>query len=388
MLAAAAVSAQSVDGFPESRFFEQRESFTPDGGAPIELRFLIAREGAGQAERLVRATRAALTVMSEWFGPLPAASGVEGSLTVAGVPWRSHGAPTDESVLIAPLRWLTPARDQSTERAVIAAMVRRYWDRGAAPTAFEQSLIIYSGTRAMHQLLEGSNFATLRFFGGAVPFSLRSLLLSPPVAYPRPRVWGFDELGSPAATTADVRRGVRALQTVERYVGWPAMLAALSRIRESGARDSDRLAAALSEARGTDLRSLVAECLRADAVFDYAIDDLRSAPGNAGLIETTVTIGRRGSGRFPAVPVVVRFADGSEARDHVDGMAPSTTLVYSAPTAAVAATIDPDTMLVLDDDRDNNAVVRAAPTSPLGVRLAMNWMAWLQNTMLSYTALV
>jgi hypothetical protein len=32
--------------------------------------------------------------------------------------------------------------------------------------------------------------------------------------------------------------------------------------------------------------------------------------------------------------------------------------------------------------------VRDAPSSPLGVRLALNWMAWLQNAMLSYTALL
>jgi hypothetical protein len=51
------------------------------------------------------------------------------------------------------------------------------------------------------------------------------------------------------------------------------------------------------------------------------------------------------------------------------------------------ATVDPDTMLLLDDDRDNNTIVRDAPVSPLGIRLALHWMAWLQNAMLSYTAL-
>jgi hypothetical protein len=395
---AAVAGAQSIDGLPESRFVEQRETFTPPGLGPIELRLLIAREVSGQQMRVVQATRTSLTTMSGWFGALPAVAAGEGppSLTVAGVPWRNGVGASDPGVAIAPLRWLVPGRDQSTERAVIAAIARQYWRKPSPADPLEESLIIYTATRAIHELLEGSNFETLRFFGGSVPFSLRSLLLSPPVGYPRPRVWGFAEVAAPPA--AAVRRGVRALQTIERYVGWPTLLSALSRMRESGRHDAASLAAALSEIRGTDLRSLVGECLREGAVFDYSLDGLHSAPGTAGLIETTVTINRRGSGRFTngdqagdreaAMPLLVRFADGSQARDHFDGAAPSVTLVYSAKTAAIAATIDPDAMLILDDNRDNNAILHDAPTSPLGLRLALNWMTWLQNAMLSYAALV
>ena len=63
---------------------------------------------------------------------------------------------------------------------------------------FEEALAVYTGTRAIHELLEGSNFEVVRFFGGLVPFPLRSVLLSPPVADPRPRVWRFEELPADA----------------------------------------------------------------------------------------------------------------------------------------------------------------------------------------------
>jgi hypothetical protein len=172
----------------------------------------------------------------------------------------------------------------------------------------------------------------------------------------------------------------------------------LSRLRAEHRRDPKAFAAALSDVRGSELGPLVGECLRADAVFDYSLDALQSQPGAAGLIETTVTITRRGSGRFAigdgegdaeaAMPVRIRFADGSEARDYFDGAAPASTLIYSAKTAAVAATVDPDAMLLLDVDRANNAIVLEARPSVLGIRLALNWMAWLQNAMLSYTALL
>lgn len=391
-LTAPAAGAQSIDGLPESRFVARAERFTPDGGSPIDVTFLVTPEAASQTARLIDATHAALSMLQGWFGPLPSSA-----LTVAGVPWPAHPASSRAGVAVVPVRWLAPTRDQSTERALIGAMVRQYWTAGAAADAFDQSLIAYITTRAIHQLLEGSNFAAPRFFGGFVPFPLRSVLLSPPVADPRPRVWDFTDRGD---RPDDVSRGVRALQTIERYVGWPTLLEAISTLRTTtpGNYDAGSFAEVLSGVRGTDLRFLVKECLRADADFDYVLDGLESHAGADGVIETTVTIARRGTGVFAiradgsdrdaTMPVVVRFEDGTALRDYFDGAAPSVTRIYSAKSAAIGAAIDPDLMLLLDVNRDNNAVVRDARRSPLGVRLALHWLGWLQNAMLSYTALV
>ena len=384
-----AAKAQLLDQLPESRFVKQSDRFTPDGGTPMDLRFAIPREAAGQTSRFVTITHTTLTLMSSWFGP-PTRS----SLDVAGVfspPGSLLGWNAGAGLVSVPVHWLTPARDQRTERELIAGIVREYWFKNKAPDRFEWALIFYTATRASHQLLEGSNFATPTFFGGFVPFPLRSILLSPPVADPRPRTWRFDEASS---VDAELTRGVRALQAIERYVGWPTMLEALSRVRLEDRRDAEAFATALSDVRGTDLRSLVMECLRPDATFDYALDELQSGPGSSGLVETTVTISRRGSGRFAtadggaALPLLVRFADGTEIRDYFDGSAPSVRMIYSAKAPAISATIDPDLVLLLDINRANNAIVRDAPTSRLGVRLALNWMTWLQNAMLSYTALL
>jgi hypothetical protein len=84
----------------------------------------------------------------------------------------------------------------------------------------------------------------------------------------------------------------------------------------------------------------------------------------------------------------VRFADGTEVYDRFDAAAPSVTLTYAARTRAVSAIVDDEAMLLLDVNRDNNAIVRDAPTLQLGVRLALHWLGWLQNAMLSYTALL
>jgi hypothetical protein len=391
-LHASIAGGQSLEGFAGNRFLEQREHFSPEGGEPIELKFLTTSEAAGQTARLVNGTHAALTLLASWFGPLRPPA-----MIVAGVP--SHAGARSAwqpGVVTAPLRWLTPVRDQSTERELIAEIVRQYWGSPASSTnSFEEALILYTSTRATDHQLEGSNFATLRFFGGFVPFPLRSVLLSPPIGDPRPRALRFDE--PEHAIDAEVLRGLRALQTLERYVGWPTMLEALMTMRTAAVTyDPRALADALSDARGADIRFLVIECFREEAIFDYAVAGLESHTGASGLVESTVTIVRQGPGLFTTrtgsgtavMPMRIRFADGTEFRDFFDGAAPSTSLVYSAKTAATSAAIDPDVMLLLDVDRENNAIVRDAPTSPLGIRLALNWIAWLQNTMLSYTAIV
>ena len=389
VLSQSAPAAQSVDSLPDSQFVKQQESFAPDGGAPIELRFAIARGAAAQTTRVVNTTRAALSMLTEWFGPFP-----RPSFIVVGSNQIRPGLGAPPSVpavqVVAPLHWIALVRDQQTEREIIRAFVNEYWRYSFAspPGSFTSSLVAYISIRAIHQQLEGSNFATPRFFGGFVPFPLRSLLLSPPITDPRPRVWRFDDPGE-GPIDADVARGIGAFQTIERHVGWPAMLQALAAMRAGSAANATEagLAEILSEIRGTDLRPFVGDCFRAGAAFDSAVDTIETRQAGNGLIESTITIARKGSGRF-TLPVLVRFADGSEVGDVFDGAAPSASLVYTAKAEAVSAFVDPDVTLLLDVNRENNAMVRNAPRSKLGVRLALHWLSWLQNAMLSYTALL
>lgn len=335
---------------------------------------------------------ATLELLNDWLGPLPA------PLTITGVRWVAGAAATSTAGgVVMPFRWLAPERDRSMARAVIGEIVRQYWRAGQSPSAFDESMTLYVSARAIRHLLTGVDFATPRFFGNVVPFPLRSVLLSPPLEDPRREVWNVD--GLTPRPSAAVVRGVRALQSLERFVGWPTMLETISALHRRGSStwNVEELGQILSEQRGSDLRFLVSECFHEDAAFDYAVADLAVKPGAANVMEATVTIARAGTGRFAfaadgqgdaAMPLMVRFADGTEFRDVFDGAAPSVTMVYSAKTPAVAAFVDPDAILLLDVNRENNALVRDAPVSKLGVRLALHWLSWLQNAMLSYTALV
>lgn len=330
-----------------------------------------------QGERVLEATRASRELLHEWFGQATLAE------------------PDLEAV---PVRWLAFERDQSLERGVIAAVTRQYWSQSVGRdrlTPFEEAVVVYTATRAIHHRLEGSNFAVVRFFGGIVPFPLRSVLLSPQGVHPRPRVWRFEELPADPG----VMRMVRALQTLERYAGWPAMAQTLAAIRSKPAMrlDIDALATALSTIRGTDVRPIVTECFRAEAVFDYALTNVSSSAGSGAPIETSVTVVRSGSGAFEAgiegdpertMPLLVRFADGTEVRDWFDGREERSTFVYSTNSRVAMAAIDPEVMLLLDADRSNNTFTTATAIRPLGIRLALHWVTWLQQMMLTYSAIV
>ena len=322
--------------------------------------------------RALHAERTTLQLLTEWFGPA-----------------------TLQPVLTeVPIRWLVFERDRSLERAVIAAVTRQYWSaNGMSPAPFREAVTVYTATRAIHHLLEGSNFQVIRLFGGVIPFPLRSVLLSPAVADPRPRVWQFDEL--PAGREA--ARLIRGLQTLERYVGWPTMAQALAATRANGTVDAKSFGETLAAVRGTDVAELAEACFRSDATFDYAIESVQSAPVGNGLYESTLSLRRNGSASFAvgsdedqesSMLILMRFADGTELRDWFDGALPATTLIYTARSPVVYAAIDPDMMLLLDANRSNNTFASESPIRPLAIQLALHWMAWLQQTMLAYSALV
>ena len=332
----------------------------------------VDRFPPAQRARALHAERTALQLLTEWFGP----STLQPVLTEV------------------PVRWLVFERDRSLEREVIAAVTRQYWsESGAAQGPFREAVTVYTGSHAIHHLLEGSNFQVVRLFGGVIPFPLRSVLLSPTVADPRPRIWQFDEL--PAGREA--ARLIRGLQTLERYVGWPTMAQALAATRANRTVDAKSFAVTLATVRGTDVAKLVEECFRADATFDYAIEHVQSAPVGNGLYESSLALRRNGSASFavgseedqePSMPILMRFADGTERRDRFDGAQPATTLVYTARSPVVYAAIDPDMMLLLDVNRSNNIFASESPIRPLAIQLALHWMTWLQQTMLAYSALV
>lgn len=372
--------------------------FAPDSRPAVTLRFQLRDDAASDRERLVPTTHTALKWFNEWFGAFPHAS-----LTVIDLPWNADQAgATEPGVVATRTRWLAPARDLTAERALIAGIGRQYWTGPGTAPSFQEALALYSGTRGIHETLEGRNLATERYFGGFVPFVSRSIMWSPSPRQGRPRMRQFAEVGAPASE--EVQRAALALHTLERYLGWPAFQPALAELYERRAESGltpQALADVLGRQRGVDLRWFFAEAFRPGARFDYAVEGLSSEASatDPARFRTVVAVRRLGDGVFAgtsatgdgvingSLPVQVRFADGAEIVDYWDGRESSASLVYESRARAVSATIDPDLMLLLDVDRRNNSRSLQPADNPLGMRLVLHWVAWLQDVMLSSTAL-
>lgn len=392
----------------------REERFPPEGDPAVVLRFFLKPESASRSDHVVEQTMSTLRRLTEWFGPFPFPT-----LTVIDAPWNSGLAGAAyPGVAVIGTRWLARDRDRSPDRSLIAALTRQYWfgDDGASPSWLREGLVLYTTTRVIHGELEEVDFASWRNFGGFVPVVVRSLQLSPDAADPRPRVRQFAEVDQPAtapwrfasaAIGGEAQRAALTVHSLERYIGWPAMLSILSsgRLRPpQGAMAVADLANEASRQRGQDLRWFFDEGFRFPARFDYGVDRVSSAPSaeNPALFVTTVVLRRFGDGIFAgtneprdtlldgarSLPVDVRFEDGTEVRDWWDGRDAEKQLTYTSTSRAQSVSVDPEAMLLLDADRANNTNTLRPRFSGTGARLALQWVAWLQDVMLTYSALV
>ena len=360
------------------------ERFSSPVDAAIELRFFLKPSSDGQGERVVEVTQQSLRTLGDWFGPFPYPR-----LIVVDAPWNSTlvGASFPGAVVTS-TRWLSLSRDGSVDRALIAAIAREYWvDRASSadPRAFDEGLAQYAAARAIDAVLQGRQYWARRYFGGFVPYAVRSLPLSPPRSGAQGRRVSFDELRA----SGDAVRTSLALQTLERYIGWPALQQGLVAYRArfpGGGGSPEALQTILDEQGGRDLSAFFGAAFTPDTIFDYGVEQASTMP-LADKHKVTVALRRYGGGLFP-VSYDLRFADGTIIHEVWRDAMPSIALEYTAASPLTSVQVDPDYALLLDADRANN--FRALTPSPLAnpiVRGLASWMVWLQDLLLTSSAL-
>jgi hypothetical protein len=413
---AQAVSSSSLDAPTASRverFVGGAEARTTtrniEGQPPLEM-MIVAASGAAPA--LADTAGQSADRLATWLGPLPGRR-----LTIVDVPAHARLAGAAyPGIAITSSRLFTTRREFAAERALTVAIARQYALALANATQhdswFAEGLAAYFATRAVHETFEGRYYLTIRFFGGYVPHSVRAIVMSPNPLDPRPRVMQLPEVVEPAdapwrlALGANLDRANRltmALHTLERFIGWPAFQATLRAFvdRHSGKTSTlQDFTAVLSEQRGADMTWFFDQSMRMEARFDYAVTNLVTVSAASGGWETTVEVRRLGEATFDgtslaratatarSLPVVVRFGDGTEMLEWIDGRDRDWRFEYSSAAPAVLASVDPGAILLLDADRTNNTRTLNPPLHTVGLRLAFNWLAWLQDAMLTCTAVI
>ena len=156
---------------------------------------------------------------------------------------------------------------------------------------------------------------------------------------------------------------------------------------------------AIEEATGRDLSWLFDAALDASRQFDYGIEAVRTA-AQGDTYRTTVVVRRFGSATFPGtgrpplgrfesgrgVVVEILFADGA-VRESWDGRDAQREFMFESRTPPAAAFVDPDLVLLLDENRFNNGWRRHPGEMAVPLRWSLQWMAMLQDFMLLIPAL-
>ncbi|OLC42094.1 MAG: hypothetical protein AUH43_23425 [Acidobacteria bacterium 13_1_40CM_65_14] len=392
-----------------------RGRFSADGPSPVEVRASVQAEHRRDAPRYLRAAIASLQTLTPWLGPFP-----HSSLTIVDPAWHAAPPSSGSDIVLPRTPWWSSPASMAPELATARAIARRYWlevvDTRALPDWFVDGVVEYLARRVVAPLFEsaylppGYAMVESRYFGGLVPRFLRLRLLpesdgGPLEAYrARPRV----DVTSPASS--DDRRSLSGktlltLNTLERWVSRPVFDGALAEFVRTSRGSQPTLndfARAVSAAGSQDLSWFFVQTLGGSAVFDYSVAELTSVAGVSGMFETTVVVARLGDGLFTGtsaprvgpfesgrgMTLLVTFADGERAVDRWDGRDARKTFEYRSPSRAVSATIDPDRTLVLDVHLTNNSRMIAPRNGAAATRWAALWMVWLENVLLTFSALI
>ena len=336
----------------------------------------------------------------EWLGPAP--------FDRATIHDRAHlpaGGP--DHVIAVSVPW-TGSVDLMAIESDVAAGLAAAWFPGLAsadPPALRHGIARYLQSHIVERLFNlrrgvtGYRVDGVRLFGGSLVWPTPSLRLSRWTAGLRDEVGGQDPQAARVAL---------AFGTLERWLGWPIVQGGLRAVAEQSRRGPMTTAAAIdtfSAAIGQDLSWLFDQALDPSASFDYAIESVAVAPPSASCqacYRTDVMVGRRGTAQFTgtarqaeggypagdAIEIRVRFSDGQMASARWDGRAERHNVAFESAAPPEEVWLDPDRVLLLDEDPLNSSRMLPPRTNVPIVKWAARWLVWLQDAAVTYTALL
>jgi hypothetical protein len=372
---------------------------------------------ASDRQRVQAGSQEAIARLTDWLGPAPFTS-----LRVVNKPWRGAiSAAASDVMLDVPWRSLPETMDLESQAAFGVAHL--WWPRllqssDTAPLA--NGLAWYLQSRIVDRLFDlnflvPAHSATgVRQFGDAWPKAFSILPLGRSVGglgrdeYLRSRStrasWPAPARRLPPGLTPSALRNALAFGTLEQLVGWPTLQGALRVMTEAASRRSmtrQEVEQSIAAATGRDLAWFFSLAFDQATSVDYAVRDLTTgevAPcGHGPCFKTRVTVEREGAGEFTgsssastafesgdAMELRVVFADGQHTSTRWDGRAQSRTFEFDSASEAVSATVDPDRMLLLDENTLNNAIHRDTNSRVVLSKWVTYWMVWLEGAVLDF----
>ena len=371
-------------------------------------------------QRVSAAAREAMERLTEWFGPAPATPS-----RIVARPWKG-ASPVDSTSLVLDVSWRSAPETMDLESQTAFGIARLWWPglrKHADNAPIADGLAWYLQSRIVDRLFDfsflvpGHSAMGDRYFGGAWPWAFRILPLGRwsgglgREEYLRSRSSrSFSHAPArrlPPELTPSGLRGAHAFATLEQLVGWPTLQGALrvTAGAANGEMTRQEFQQRIASATGRELAWFFRAAFDDSVGFDYAVQELttgESAPCGAGpCFRTRVAVARLGSGQFTGrsepssgsfesgdgMELRVSFADGQQATARWDGRAAARTFEFDSASAAVAAAVDPERILLLDENVLNNTIRTDVRPNVAIAKWVAYWLVWLEGAALGYSGL-
>ena len=342
--------------------------------AAIVLTLQVAAASADQFS-VNEAATLAIERLTESFGPLPS----RGDIVVPGP-------------------WLETTHGMEREAEIVRAIARQWWGErlafDAAGRDLGEGLVWYLQSRIVEELFDrrwqfrAYALDVRRYFGGFVPWQLRTIPLSRmTIGVARDVFLNRPQTRWRRNVTPTITRAALGFASLEQRHTWPVLERGLRAVAtQYGGKTVDlpTFSETLSRALAADVTPFIA-AMAGQSEVAARIEGVRTeACAPSPCVRTAVTL--RGAGQ-DEWPVRLRF-------EHTQQMtttwrpASGDTLWVESPTPPAAVAIDPDRTNLLDPDyRDNIAVLNPSTTVRVSKWMSQ-WLVWLQQIMLTYTFLL
>ena len=317
------------------------------------------------------AARESIASYSNWLGPREIQL-----LEVTGLPWRSSPESMD------------------VESMVAYEAARLWWRDRFDDGPLVDGIAWYLQSRVVEHLYDltwerpGHSSEAVRFFGGSIPWSLPTLRLSrwngglarAEWRYTAGR-WPLPGRRLPSSVDAQAIGVAMALASFEHAAGWPTVQAALSGAAES--QPSGRpLADVLNDSAGVPIVTTTAAAgdVAIATVIDLPCADRPCRITRVAVVRDEPLIG------VPA-PLRIDFSDGQFVEAELGPGTSMGELVFESAAPYTQVRLDPDRTVLADVNLLNN-VRLASPASNVPIaKWVARWMVWLEDVMLSSSAL-
>jgi len=388
----------------------------------VKIRLLIQPDHMkGSAERYIQSAKAALEYFDEHVGTYPYSN-----LTIVDPQWDASGAGGMEypTLITTGTFWGIPEGFRLAEVVTIHEFGHQYFYGMVGSNEFEEAwldegITQYYETRIMDATYgaKTSMIDLLGFHAGDFEItrwgytSLENPKIAPTFAY----AWDYKE-GGYASMTYD--KTATFLTTLQRMVGTDVMDEIMKtyferwKFRHPCSRDfidvvNEVVHRRLGDKFGPDMNWFFDQVLYGTDVCDYALKSIQNEivvgthgivdsagakitrysflnPGKALMYDSHVVAERLGEIRMP-VDVLVHFDDGTEIREHWSGQERWKEFKYTGHKKVEWATVDPDHVLAIDINGNNNSMTTEQVSSPIW-KYTVKFLFWIQNT-LQYSAL-